>query len=292
MDFLAGLLEPFHWQFMRNALLAVLVISPLFGLLSTMVVTSRMSFFSDALGHSAFTGIAIGTLCGLADPLWMAVLLAAVFALLFTYVRRKSNMASDTVIGVFSSTAVALGIFIATFGGGSFTQYNSLLIGDILSVEPAKIALLAVILLVVVLLWLCSFNQLMLSSIHPALADSRGVGVFWQEAVFSAAIAVVVTVSMTWVGLLVINSLLVLPAAAARNVARNMRQYHLASLLGALLSGLAGLMTSYYIGSSAGASITLYLAVWFAVTFLLRKKCIYASAPRKPSSRGALACFL
>ena len=274
MDFLAGLLEPFHWQFMRNALLAVLVISPLFGLLSTMVVTSRMSFFSDALGHSAFTGIAIGTLCGLADPLWMAVLLAAVFALLFTYVRRKSNMASDTVIGVFSSTAVALGIFIATFGGGSFTQYNSLLIGDILSVEPAKIALLAVILLVVVLLWLCSFNQLMLSSIHPALADSRGVGVFWQEAVFSAAIAVVVTVSMTWVGLLDINSLLVLPAAAARNLARNMRQYHLASLLGALLSGLAGLVTSYYIGSSAGASITLYLAVWFAVTFLLRKKCI------------------
>ena len=272
MDFLAGLLEPFHWQFMRNALLAVLVISPLFGLLSTMVVTSRMSFFSDALGHSAFTGIAIGTLCGLADPLWMAVLLAAVFALLFTYVRRKSNMASDTVIGVFSSTAVALGIFIATFGGGSFTQYNSLLIGDILSVEPAKIALLAVILLVVVLLWLCSFNQLMLSSIHPALADSRGVGVFWQEAVFSAAIAVVVTVSMTWVGLLVINSLLVLPAAAGRNLARNLRQYHLFSVVGALVAGIAGLLTSYQVGASTGACITLYLAIYFALTFCFRTR--------------------
>ena len=272
MDILTELLQPFQWGFMRNALLAVLVISPLFGLLSTMVVTSRMSFFSDALGHSAFTGIAIGTLCGLADPLWMAVLLAAAFALLFTYVRRKSNMASDTVIGVFSSTAVALGIFIATFGGGSFTQYNSLLIGDILSVEPAKIALLAVILLVVAVLWLVSFNRLMLSAIHPALADSRGVRVFWQEAVFSIAIAVVVTVSMTWVGLLVINSLLVLPAAAGRNVGKNMRQYHLASVLAALIAGLAGLMTSYYLGSSAGASITLYLAVWFAVTFLLRKR--------------------
>ena len=224
MDFLAGLLEPFHWQFMRNALLAVLVISPLFGLLSTMVVTSRMSFFSDALGHSAFTGIAIGTLCGLADPLWMAVLLAAVFALLFTYVRRKSNMASDTVIGVFSSTAVALGIFIATLGGGSFTQYNSLLIGDILSVEPAKIALLAVI------LFGCGTAvAVLLQSAHAVppstlpLADSCWGGVPRQEAVFSAAIAVVVTVSMTWVGLLVINSLLVLPAAAARNVARNTR---------------------------------------------------------------------
>ena len=270
-------LLPFEWAapgsmyFMKNALLAVLVISPLFGLLSTMVVTNRMSFFSDALGHSAFTGIAIGTLCGLADPLWMAVLLAAAFALLFTYVRRKSHMASDTVIGVFSSTAVALGIFIATLDGGSFTKFNSLLIGDILSVEPAKIGLLAVILLVVVLLWLASFNGLMLSSIHPALADSRGVQVFWQEAVFSMAIAVVVTVSMTWVGLLVINSLLVLPAAAGRNLARNMRQFHLISILAAIVAGIAGLMTSYHISSSAGASITLYLALWFAVTFLFRQ---------------------
>ena len=270
-------LLPFEWAapgsmyFMKNALLAVLVISPLFGLLSTMVVTNRMSFFSDALGHSAFTGIAIGTLCGFADPMWMAVLLAAAFALLFTYVRRKSHMASDTVIGVFSSTAVALGIFIATLDGGSFTKFNSLLIGDILSVEPGKIALLAVILLVVVVLWLCSFNGLMLSSIHPTLADSRGVKVFWQEAVFSMAIAVVVTVSMTWVGLLVINSLLVLPAAAGRNLAQNMRQFHLISILAAIVAGIAGLMTSYHISSSAGASITLYLALWFAVTFLFRQ---------------------
>ena len=271
-------LLPFEWAqpgsmfFMKNALLAILVISPLFGLLSTMVVESRMSFFSDALGHSAFTGIAIGVLCGLADPMWAAVLLSLAFAVLFTYVRRRSDMASDTVIGVFSSTAVALGIFIATLDGGSFTKFNNLLIGDILSVEPGKIALLLCILAAVGGLWVCSFNRLMLSSIHPALADSRGIRVFWQEAVFSAAIALVVTVSMTWVGLLVINSLLVLPAAAARNVARNMREYHLCSVLGALLAGVAGLMTAYYIGSSAGASITLYLAGWFLLTFLLRKR--------------------
>ena len=272
MDFLAGLLEPFHWQFMRNALLAVLVISPLFGVLSTMVVHSRMSFFSDALGHSAFTGMAIGAICGFNEPTWAAVLFAVVFALLFNLVRRRSALASDTVIGVFSSTAVALGIFLSTLGGRSFTKFNSLLIGDILSVEPEKIALLAGILLVVLVLWGLSFNQLMLSAVHPALADSRGVKVFWQETVFSVAIAVVVTVSMTWVGLLVINSLLVLPGAAARNVARNMWQYHLLSFLGAVCAGVAGLLTSYYMGPSAGASITLYLAAWFLVTFLLRKK--------------------
>ena len=274
--FLIDLL-PFQWAqpgqmfFMKNALLAVLVITPLFGLLSTMVVHSRMSFFSDALGHSAFTGMAIGALCGLSDPSWSAVIFAVIFAVLFNLVRRNTSLASDTVIGVFSSTAVAMGIFISTMGGRSFTRFNSLLIGDILSVEPAKIGLLALILLGTVVFWALSFNPLMLSAIHPALADSRGIRVFWQETLFSVVIAVMVTLSMTWVGLLVINSLLVLPAAAARNVAKNMAQYHLFSVLGAMLAGVAGLMTSYYLGPSAGASITLFLAVFFLGTFLIKK---------------------
>ena len=271
-------LLPFEWAepgsmyFMKNALLAILIISPLFGLLSTMVVTKRMSFYSDALGHSAFTGMAIGTLCGLAEPMAGAVIFAILFALLFTVVRRRTNMASDTVIGVFSSTAVALGIFVSTLGGQSFTKFNSLLIGDILSVEPSRIGVLAVILILTVVLWVFSLNRMMLSAVHPALADSRGIDLFWQEALFSCAIAVVVTLSMTWVGLLVINSLLVLPGAAARNLARNMRQYHLISILSAVVCGIAGLMTSYYVGSSAGASITLFLAAWFAVTFCFRGK--------------------
>jgi zinc transport system permease protein len=268
-------LLPFEWAepgsmfFMKNALLAILVISPLFGLLSTMVVSNRMSFFSDALGHSAFTGMAIGTLCGLSDPMGGAVIFAILFSLLFNIVRKKSRIASDTVIGVFSSTAMALGIFIATLGGQSFTKFNNLLIGDILSVEPGKIGLLAVILLLVILLWVCTLNQMMLSSVHPALADSRGIPLFWVETLFCTAVAVVVTLSMTWVGLMVINSLLVLPAAAARNIARNMRQYHLISLLGAIVCGIAGLMVSYYLGSSTGASITLCLALWFAISFPL-----------------------
>ena len=271
-------LLPFEWAqpdtmyFMKHALLAVLVISPLFGILSTMEVHSRMSFFSDALGHSAFTGMAIGAICGFNEPTWAAVIFALLFALLFNLVRRRSALASDTVIGVFSSTAVALGIFLSTLGGRSFTKFNNLLIGDILSVEPAKIGLLALILLLVVLLWAVSFNQLMLSAVHPALADSRGIKVFWQETVFSMAIAVVVTLSMTWVGLLVINSLLVLPAAASRNVAKNLRQYVLFSVLAALVCSVAGLFVSYEIGCSTGATISLLLAVWFALSSLLRSR--------------------
>ncbi len=263
--------EMLHWEFMKNALLALLLLSPLFGLMSTMIVTGRMSFFSDALGHSAFTGIAIGCICGLA-PVPVAVAFAVAFALLFSFVRSRSNQAADTLIGVFSSTAVALGIFVATLGGGSFTKYNKYLIGDVLSVTPAEIGVLLVVLLAVAVFWWVNINRLTLAAVHPQLASSRGIRVDLMQTMFTVAIAVVVTLAINWVGLLMLNSLLVLPAASARNVSRNLRQYHLFSILFALGASIAGLILSYHLGASAGAAISLTLALIFAVTFAFRKK--------------------
>ena len=264
--------EMLHWNFMKNALLALLLMAPLFGLMSTMIVTGRMSFFSDALGHSAFTGIAIGAICGLAAPTWAAVGFSVGFSLLFSYVRSRSNQAADTLIGVFSSTAVALGIFVATLNGGSFTKYNTYLIGDILSVTPGQIGVLAVVLVAVLVFWGLFANQLTLTAIHPHLASSRGIPVGLSQTLFIVAIAVVVTLSISSVGLLILNSLLVLPAASARNVARNLRQYHALSVLFALGAGVGGLIVSYYSGCSAGAAISLILALVFSVTFCFRKK--------------------
>ena len=263
--------ELLHWDFMKNALLALLLLAPLFGLLSTMIVTGRMSFFSDALGHSAFTGIAIGCICGLA-PTAVAVAFSVAFALLFSYVRSRSNQAADTLIGVFSSTAVALGIFIATLGGGSFTKYNKYLIGDVLSVTPAEIGVLAIVLLCVAVFWVLFGNRLVLVSIHPQLASSRGLKVKTTQTIFTVCIAVVVTLAINWVGLLMLNSLLVLPAASARNVSKNLRQYHGFSVLFALLASLIGLSVSYHLGASTGAAISLCLAVIFSVSFVFRKK--------------------
>ena len=266
-------IEMLRWDFMKNAFLAILLMAPLFGLLSTMIVTGRMSFFSDALGHSAFTGIAIGCICGIAAPIWVAVGFSVAFALLFSWVRSRSNQAADTLIGVFSSTAVALGIFIATLGGGSFTKYNKYLIGDILSVTGAELGMLALVLLGVVIFWVGYSNRMALTAIHPALASSRGVPVGLSQTIFTVAIAVVVTLSISSVGLLILNSLLVLPAAAARNVSKNLRQYHFFAVIFALAAGLGGLTVSYYWGCSAGAAISLGLAAIFAVTFSLRKVC-------------------
>ena len=263
--------EMLHWNFMKNALLAVLLMAPLFGLTSTMIVTGRMSFFSDALGHSAFTGIAIGAICGIASPTWVAVVFSVVFALLFSFIRSRSNHTADTLIGVFSSTAVALGIFIATLGGGSFTKYNKYLIGDILSVTPGEIGMLAAVLVAVLIFWFLTSNRLTLSAIHPQLASSRGISVNLTQAIFTTAIAVVVTLAISWVGLLILNSLLVLPGAVSRNISKNLRQYHIFSVLIALIAGIAGLCISYYLGASAGAAISLVLALLFLISFLMRK---------------------
>lgn len=263
--------EMLQWDFMKNALLAVLILTPLLGLVSTMIVTGKMSFFSDALGHSTFTSIAIGAICGIASPTWAATLFSVVFALVFSFVRNRSRHAADTLIGVFSSTAVALGIFIATFGGGSFTKYNTYLIGDILSVTPTEIGLLALVFLVVCVFWVLFSNRMVLTSVHPELASSRGIAPGAVQTVLTVLVALIVTLAISWVGLMILNALLVLPGASSRNVAKNLKQYHFFSVLFALISGIAGLVLSYYLGTSAGASICLVLAAFFAVTFCFRK---------------------
>lgn len=264
-------LEMLHWDFMKNALLAIIVMTPLFGLVSTMIVTGKMSFFSDALGHSAFTGIAIGCICGIGNPVWVAVLFSVVFALLFSFVRSRSTHTADTLIGVFSSTAVAIGIFVATLGGGSFSKYNSYLIGDILSVAPAQIGMLAIVLVLVVIFWIFFCNRMTLTALHRPLASSRGISTNLSQTLLTTVIAVTVTLAISWVGLLILNSLLVLPAASARNISRNLRQYHLFSVVFALIAGLSGLALSYLLGASAGACICIALAVIFLITFCLRK---------------------
>ena len=140
------MLDWLAYDFMQNALLAVLLITPLFGLLGTMVVNQRMAFFSDSLGHSTFTGIAIGTLAGIAPSL-SAAMFAVVFALFITWMKYNSRVSMDTIIGIFSSAAVALGIVIMSHGG-SFGKFTSYLIGDLLSVTESDLIAISIVLVV------------------------------------------------------------------------------------------------------------------------------------------------
>lgn len=263
---------PFEWaqfDFMKNALLAVLLVSPIFGLTGTMVVNNRMAFFSDAIGHAALTGIAIGILLGAADPSWIMLIFAAILAVFMSWTRIKTEASPDTVIGVFFATAVALGVVVLSRGGG-FPKYSRYLIGDLLSVTPQEILQLIVVLALVVAFWLFLFNRLFLVSFNPSVARSRGVKVFIIETFFSVMVAIIVTISIQWVGILIINSLLILPAAASRNLTQGMRSYHGAAVFISLISGIAGLILSYYWGTATGATIVLAVFAFYVGTILLK----------------------
>ena len=230
---LLDLLLPFSWadyKFMKNALLAIIVIAPLMGILGTMAVNNKMAFFSDALGHSAFTGIALGVLLGIKNEMISLVAFGVFLALVITRVKNKGNTSSDTVISVFSSTSVAVGLLVLSYGG-SFSKYSAYLVGDILSVTGTEILSLFITLLIVIIIWSLIYNKLLVISVNRELAASRGIKTAVYENIFVIVVAVVVMMSIKWVGILLINSLLILPAAAARNIAKNSRQYLISSVI-------------------------------------------------------------
>ncbi len=261
-------LIPFDWiqyTFMKNALLAVLLIAPSYAILGTLIVNNRMAFFSDSLGHSILTGIAIGTILGLGNPVWAMLLFGICFSIMFYVIKTYAKISIDTVIGVLSSLFVSLGVVILS-KGGNFNKYAVYLIGDLLSITPTEILLLVVLLVIIVVFWILLFNRLLFFSIAPSIAQSRGLKQRLNEIIFSCLIATIIIVSIRWVGILIINSLLILPAATARNLSRNIRSYHIYSIAISIFSCLAGLILSYYLDTSTGATIALLCSVLFLLS--------------------------
>ncbi len=257
-----------EYDFMRLALAAVLLIMPLFAILGTMIVNNGMSFFSDALGHSALTGVGIGILLGMSDYRLPMIVFAIVFALAMNRIRHSALGSTDTVIGVFSACGVALGLVLMS-RGGNFQNYQSLLIGDILNITAEQLVVLAVALVCVAVLWVLCFNRFLAVSISPSLAKSHGIAVWIYDRLFVVVIAVVVMLAIRFVGLLIINAMLILPAAAARNVARSMRSYHVLAMLFGLFAGVLGLWLSFYHAVATGPMIVLIAALVFFGTLLI-----------------------
>ena len=162
---------------------------------------------------------------------------------------------------------MALGIVLLSAFGG-FSKYSSYLVGDILTVQPEEILLLFLLLLAVILLWIFFYNPLLLTGLNEDLAAGKNIRVRFVSRLFSVVVAVIVTVSIKWVGLLIINSLLVLPAATARNVARSSRSYLFFSVLFSMVAGISGLILSYYLGTSAGGTIVLISALLFFLSWI------------------------
>ena len=268
-------LLPFSWvsfDFMKNALLAILIITPLFGILGTMIVSNKMAFFSDALGHSALTGIAIGVVLGVADTNLTMIAFAVVFALVLNRLKAKQTQNTDTIISVCSSLSVALGL-ASLSQGGNFSKYSGLLVGDILSISGKELGYLLLIFVVTLVFWLVAFNRLNAVSINRSVASSRGIPVALMDNLFAILTACIVMLSIKWVGLMIINALLILPVASARNLSVNIREYHFFSVLFSMFSGILGLIVSFYVNVATGPTIVIISAIIYFATYLYRKVC-------------------
>ena len=276
MEVIYNLLEvilPFdfmQYTFMKNAFLAILLVSPIFAIIGTMIVNKKMAFFSDALGHSALTGIAIGMLLGMTNINISMIIFAVIFALLLNFIKSKTTYGADTIISVFSSIAIALGLAILA-QSGSFNKYSSYLVGDILSISESEILYLFVAFILTFIFWFYLFNKINAVSLNSTLAKSKGINVKAMENIFAILIAVMVMISIRWVGILLINSLIILPSASSRNISMNMRSYHLFSIIFALFSGISGLIISYYTNIPTGPMIVIISGIIYFITFGIKK---------------------
>ena len=197
------------------------------------------------------------------------IIFAIAFALLLNYVKNKTTYGTDTIISVFSSIAIALGLAILA-QTGNFNQYSSYLVGDILSITDQEIIYVFLIAIVVLVFWYFTFNKLHLISINSTLAKSKGIKTRKIDNIFAVLIAIVVMISIRWIGILLINSLLILPAASSRNIAINMRSYHLYAIIFSLFSGISGLIASYYFNIPTGPMIVIISGAIYFITLLLR----------------------
>ena len=177
----------------------------------------------------------------------------------------------DTIISVFASTALALGLVILSYNG-NFSKFSSYLIGDILSIVPSEIYMLLAIAALVLVFWFLFVNKLLASRRNSSLARSNGINVRVIEDIFIILVAVIVMISIRWVGILIINSLLILPAASSRNISKNIRQYTIWAIIFAVFSGISGLVVSFYALTATGPTIVLISSIIFFVTYLLRKR--------------------
>lgn len=262
--------EFMRYDFIKNAIIAILLLSPVFAILGTMIVNNKMAFFSDALGHSALTGIAIGMLFGISNNVTM-IIFAIVFSILLNYVKHRTNYGADTIISVFSSIAIALGLAILS-GLGNFSKYSSYLVGDILGISASEISYLAIAFVIVLIVWSLVFNKLHTMSINTSLAKSKEINVMLIDNIFVTTISIIVMLSIRWIGILLINSLLILPAASSRNIAKNVRQYHGYAIIFSIVTGLLGIVISYYANIPTGPAIVILSGIVYLITFAIKGK--------------------
>ncbi|MBZ0265823.1 metal ABC transporter permease [bacterium] len=268
LDSLFVWLEP---SFMQRGLLALLLISPACAALGGHVIAFKMSFYSDAISHSVFTGIAIGLLLGI-DTTWSTLLFGVLIGLLVNRLERSSRLSRDAIIGVLFSASVALGIVIVSIRSNLAQGFHSALYGDLLSIGNGDLLVMGFVFLLTILFEIVAYNRLLLIAVNEPMARSRGIRTHIWESLLSVWVAMVVLVGVRAVGLLMVTALLIVPAATGRNLGKSAKGSLFWAITVAVFSSFFGLAASWWLNSSAGATVILVSVFFFFVSLLLSPK--------------------
>jgi zinc transport system permease protein len=267
---MTALYDWFQYPFLVRGFLCVLLLAPLLGGLSHLVVARRMAFFSAALGQAAITGVCVGLLLGepLNAPYGGMFGFCLISTLGMVYAKRRSQLPPDTLIGVFLALTLGLGLCLLVAVTRQFNvhQVEAVLFGSLLTVTDVDLALLVVAGLGVGMVLLMHYNDLLLDSLSPQLAKARGIDSGFLEYLFAVVLTIAILVSLKVIGALLVEALVVVPAAASRNIARGTRAYLIWSVVVAFMAGVGGLAISTRLLVPTGGAVVLAASLIFFVT--------------------------
>jgi len=268
--------EALAYGFVVNAVLAGMMIGPVLGGLGTLVVVKRFAFFSEAVGHAALTGVAIGILLGepYTGPYGSLFGYCLLFGILLNFLRNRTGLSPDTLIGVFLSVSLALGASLLLMLAGKINVHilENVLFGSVLTVSGQDLVVLGIVAVLVLALALPLYNRIMLASFNPQLAAVRGVAVKTLDYLFVVLVTLVTVAAVKVIGAILVGALLVIPAAAARLVSQSLKGFFFLSVVIATISTLFGILLPivFDLPVPSGAAIILVAGMCFALAALAR----------------------
>jgi zinc transport system permease protein len=266
----------FFYEFVINAVFCALIIGPLLGCVGTMIVAKRMAFFSQAIGNAALTGVAIGVLIGesYTAPYVSMFGFCLVFGILLNYTKARTKMSADALIGVFLSISLAIGASLVLFVSAKVNTHilESVMFGSILTVNDLDMNVLLVITVLTIAAGLPFYNRMLLGSLNPSLAQVRGINVAAVEYLFIVLVTLITVACVKIIGAVLVEALMLIPAAAARNLTRSLSGFVYTTMLIATISCIGGIVIpmQWDIPVPSGGAIVMVAAGFFVLTTILR----------------------
>ncbi|VWL85713.1 metal ABC transporter permease [Oceanivirga miroungae] len=265
-----------QYNFVINALISAIFLGPILGIFGTLIITKKMAFFSEAIGHSALTGIALGIFLGEnpTSPYIMLYGYCIIFAIIITYTKNKTKMSSDTLIGIFLSITIAIGgaLIIIISSKANIHVLESLLFGSILTVNDLDIMILIVSTIVLLIITIPNYNNLILGSFNSNMAKIKGINVKFLDYLFIILVTLVTLASIKIIGTALVEALFLIPAASSKNISRSVKSFFWFSILFSLSSTILGILLPLILNIPlpSGGSIIMVSAVFFIITIIYK----------------------